>query len=76
MELCNYDLDQLIKNRLNYWFSTEEIYNILGQVVNGYQHLRKYKIIHRDLKPSNLLFKELNNKKLLIKIADFGVGLL
>ncbi|XVE63942.1 hypothetical protein DITRI_Ditri07aG0061200 [Diplodiscus trichospermus] len=61
-------LDTLLRNRGT--FSEPELAHITRQILKGLSYLHAHKIIHRDLKPSNLLV----NKKMEVKIADFGVS--
>ncbi|XWS50867.1 hypothetical protein CRYUN_Cryun12cG0126400 [Craigia yunnanensis] len=61
-------LDTLLPNRGT--FSEPELAHITKQILKGLSYLHAHKIIHRDLKPSNLLV----NKKMEVKIADFGVS--
>lgn len=48
-----------------------EIKTIFKQIVLGVDYLHQNGILHRDLKPHNIL---INKKKLLTKIADFGLS--
>ncbi|XP_022775199.1 mitogen-activated protein kinase kinase 9 [Durio zibethinus] len=61
-------LDTLLRNHGT--FSEPELAHITRQILKGLSYLHAHKIIHRDLKPSNLLV----NKKMEVKIADFGVS--
>ncbi|XP_031268406.1 mitogen-activated protein kinase kinase 9-like [Pistacia vera] len=51
-------------------FSKSSIAHIAYQVLNGLQYLHAGNIVHLDIKPSNLLV----DKRLNVKIADFGVS--
>ncbi|KAF8389707.1 hypothetical protein HHK36_024226 [Tetracentron sinense] len=51
-------------------FNEASLANIARQILNGLNYLHAHKIVHRDIKPSNLLV----NKKMEVKIADFGVS--
>ncbi|XP_047338643.1 mitogen-activated protein kinase kinase 9-like [Impatiens glandulifera] len=51
-------------------FNESSLSSIARQVLNGLSYLHGHKIIHRDIKPANLLV----NKKMDVKIADFGVS--
>ncbi|KAE8712485.1 Mitogen-activated protein kinase kinase 7 [Hibiscus syriacus] len=61
-------LDTVLRNKGT--FSEPELAHITRQILKGLSYLHSHKIIHRDLKPSNLLV----NKKMEVKIADFGVS--
>ncbi|XP_044489134.1 mitogen-activated protein kinase kinase 9-like [Mangifera indica] len=61
-------LDSLLK--INGPFSESSIAQIAYQILNGLQYLHARNIVHLDIKPSNLLV----DKKLKVKIADFGVS--
>ncbi|XP_077236006.1 MAP kinase kinase 9 [Tasmannia lanceolata] len=51
-------------------FSEKSLSGIAKQVLEGMSYLHSHKIVHRDIKPSNLLV----NRKMEVKIADFGVS--
>ncbi|KAE8709651.1 Mitogen-activated protein kinase kinase 9 [Hibiscus syriacus] len=61
-------LDTLLRNKGT--FSEPGLAHITRQILKGLSYLHSHKITHRDLKPSNLLV----NKKMEVKIADFGVS--
>ncbi|XP_010271229.1 PREDICTED: mitogen-activated protein kinase kinase 9-like [Nelumbo nucifera] len=61
-------LENVLKSRGT--FSESSLSSIARQVLNGLNYLHTQKIVHRDIKPSNLLV----NKKMEVKIADFGVS--
>lgn len=65
-ELCDSDLSKRIKRKLQ----EHEVFNFIGQLVDGYLHLFRKEIIHRDLKPANILMKDGQ-----LKIADFGFSI-
>ena len=69
MELCERDFEQEIKLRsINMRFYTEqEMYNIILQVISTLSFLQKNHITHRDIKPQNILI--LNG---IYKLGDFG----
>ena len=47
--------------------SDDEAFEIMKQIIKGYQELAKNNTIHRDLKPANILINQN-----LFKICDFG----
>ncbi|KAI3732144.1 hypothetical protein L1987_63342 [Smallanthus sonchifolius] len=51
-------------------FTERTLADIARQILNGLNYLHAHKIVHRDIKPANLLV----NKKMEVKIADFGVS--
>ena len=66
MEYCkDGDLKKYLKSKKK--LSDEEAYDILRQIIKGYQELAKNNTIHRDLKPANILINQG-----LFKICDFG----
>ena len=69
MELCERDFEQEIKLRsINMRFYTEqEMYNIMLQLISTLSFLQKNHITHRDIKPQNILI--LNG---IYKLGDFG----
>jgi len=52
MELCEYDLDHLVKVQP---FKEDDITLFLYQLSLGMKALRSQNIVHRDLKPGNIL---------------------
>ena len=69
MELADYDWEQEMNERLkkkNY-YSENELFNILTQLVKTCSLLEKNNISHRDLKPKNIL---ISNGK--YKLSDFS----
>ena len=70
MELCEYDLDYLVKLSP---FREDDITPFLFQLSKGMKALRDQNIVHRDLKPGNILIKkDPISGKMKIKLADFG----
>ncbi|CAD8203565.1 unnamed protein product [Paramecium octaurelia] len=74
MEQCDEDLDSEFERRKsNEWYSEQEAFEIIRQIISGMKYLYNNKIIHRDIKPENILIKNENPNKI-YKIGDFGVG--
>ncbi|SCN58819.1 NIMA related kinase 3, putative [Plasmodium chabaudi adami] len=72
IEFCNQgDLysDILRRKTNNEYYSENEIFNILNQILNGLSFIHKNGIIHGDLKSTNIFIKD--DK---IKIGDFGIS--
>ena len=69
MELCDKDFEQEIKERsvYNNFYTEEEIYNIMLQLISTLAILQKMHITHRDIKPQNIL---ISNG--IYKLCDFG----
>jgi len=55
-------------------YSEQEARDIVRQLVEGVDYLHNLGIAHRDLKPENLLCSEMDDGKMVIKIADFGLS--
>jgi len=55
-------------------YSELEARDIVRQLVEGVDYLHNQGIAHRDLKPENLLCSEMEDGKMIIKIADFGLS--
>jgi len=51
--------------------SEKQLLTIISQLTDTLSHIHKKGIIYRDLKPGNILIEE-NNKKINIKLTDFG----
>ncbi|KAJ5073401.1 camk family protein kinase [Anaeramoeba ignava] len=66
------DLRMKIKEKQDQgeYFTEEEIYTILIQLISGLKEIQDHKIIHRDLKSANIFI----SKKGLLKIGDFGIS--
>lgn len=66
MDFCrDGDLKKYLRNKKK--VNEEEAFEIMKQVLKGYQELARNNTIHRDLKPANIL---INGG--LFKICDFG----
>ena len=42
--------------------------------IMGFAHRLKPPIVHRDLKPANILVRQTGDKKISLKVTDFGIG--
>ncbi|CAK55847.1 unnamed protein product (macronuclear) [Paramecium tetraurelia] len=72
MEKCLTNLkDELAKKGS---FTSDEVINILKQLLNGYKPLYEKAILHRDIKPENILISNDFQGKPIYKLADFGIG--
>ena len=69
MELCQRDFEQEIKLRsINFnYYSEQELYSIMYQLITTLSFLQKNHITHRDIKPQNIL---ISNG--IYKLCDFG----
>ena len=69
MELCERDFEQEIKLRsINFnYYSEQELYSIMYQLITTLSFLQKNHITHRDIKPQNIL---ISNG--IYKLCDFG----
>ena len=47
---------------------------LIRQVVAAVRHLHERNIIHRDIKPENILFSEISEERLEVKLSDFGLS--
>ncbi len=52
--------------------STSERFNIIMQILKGFQYIHSKKILHRDISLTNILVKKYDDN-IIIKIADFGL---
>ena len=71
MELCDYNLNQIISEKK---LNVKEIKEILEQLNNVFKIMKDNAIIHRDIKPENILIKKLDNNKYLYKLTDYGLS--
>ena len=71
MELCESNLLELLQRQRGCPMNPKTVLELMRQLKNGLQILRKESIIHRDLKPANLLLTCISPIGQL-KIADFG----
>ena len=69
MELCDYNLEQIINEKKG---NIKEIKEILEQLNNAFKIMHDNAIIHKDIKPENILIKKLENNKYLYKLTDYG----
>ena len=69
MEMCDMDFEQEIKNRslYNKFYSQQEMFGIMLQLISTLSFLQKCHITHRDIKPQNIL---ISNG--IYKLCDFG----
>ncbi|KAH0576405.1 Kinase, NEK [Spironucleus salmonicida] len=69
------DLQQFINKqvRLNQKVKPVQIFSFIGQICASLSYLKQNKIIHRDIKPANIFLDKID-KKLIVKIGDFGVS--
>lgn len=44
------------------------------KIVRGVHHMHNIGVIHRDLKPENVLMGYDEDKKVMLKIIDFGIA--
>ena len=75
MELSSTDWEKEILNRQkkNQYYSEEELFKIMNDLIDTLATLQKENISHRDIKPQNILvFMNNNNDKINYKLADFG----
>jgi serine/threonine protein kinase len=63
-------MKQIIKEK-NITDREEKIKDVAKQLKNALHELHTKNIIHRDLKPDNILFN-IENEKMVLKLADFG----
>lgn len=50
--------------------SVDTIQLLMHQLLEGIAYCHEHRVLHRDLKPQNLLI----NKKMELKLADFGLA--
>ena len=69
MEMCDMDFEKEIKIRsVNFrYYSQQEMYNLMLQLITTLSFLQKCHITHRDIKPQNIL---ISNG--IYKLCDFG----
>ena len=75
MELCDKNLFDILLEREK-GLNAEEIKNILLQLNNAFNLMKKNNIMHRDIKTSNILVKYLNEEKTKYKVllCDYGIS--
>ena len=52
----------------------EEVLWLLGQAARGLDRAHAAGIVHRDLKPENMFLHQLDDKRLIVKLLDFGIA--
>ncbi|KAM3135946.1 hypothetical protein pb186bvf_011936 [Paramecium bursaria] len=72
MEKFDGDLSILMNQTKDIGFTEIEQIDAMQQILNGYKCLYEMNIIHRDLKPKNILYKKIEQNKIIYKISDFG----
>ena len=76
MEFCeNGDLMHILEKNINVCLSIDFVIDIMLQIFDVINYLHDENIIHRDLKPENFLIKLDQNKKIIIKLTDFGFSI-
>ena len=75
MELCDKNLFDILLEREK-GLNAEEIKNILLQLNNAFNLMKKNNIMHRDIKTNNILVKYLNEEKTKYKVllCDYGIS--
>ena len=75
MELCDKNLFDILLERKK-GFNAEEIKDILLQLNNAFNLMKKNNIMHRDIKTNNILVKYLNEEKTKYKVllCDYGIS--
>ena len=70
MDLAIRDWEKEIiqRNQRKNYYSENELFKILKELIHTFSELQKHKISHRDIKPQNILLFNDNT----FKIADFG----
>ncbi|KAJ3255494.1 cyclin-dependent serine/threonine protein kinase [Boothiomyces macroporosus] len=63
-------LDSDLKKYLDSDISVNTIQLLMHQLLEGIAYCHEHRVLHRDLKPQNLLI----NKKMELKLADFGLA--
>lgn len=67
------DLAGIIKERKPKADTAAKIMLRLAEIV-GFAHHLNPPVVHRDLKPANILVRQNTDKKIMLKVADFGIG--
>ncbi|CAK58840.1 unnamed protein product (macronuclear) [Paramecium tetraurelia] len=75
MEKCDEDLSIEFDKKLdeNSWYTEEEVFDILQQIIEGLKYLHSKNILHHDVKPENILIKYQTGERKIYKISDFGI---
>ena len=75
MELSSTDWEKeiLSRQKKSNYYSEDEIFKIIYDLIDTLAKLQKENISHRDIKPQNILvFFNKNNNRINYKLADFG----
>lgn len=70
LELCPFDLEAIIRDKMNVVLSPANVKSYMFMILNGVDYCHKNFVLHRDLKPGNLLIGSDHQ----VKIADFGLA--
>ena len=75
MELSSTDWEKeiLSRQKKKHFYTEEELFRIMNNLIDTLAKLQKENISHRDIKPQNILvFMNNNNDNINYKLADFG----
>lgn len=72
LEYCDKDLQTLIRERKDKWFTQAELRKMFRDILEGLNALHSRGIAHRDLKPANLLVTMGRDDSFTVKVADLG----
>jgi tRNA A-37 threonylcarbamoyl transferase component Bud32 len=56
------------------WLSVPEAVAIMFQICDGLAAAHDKAIVHRDLKPENIFLVPVRNRRMLVKLLDFGIA--
>merc|ERR1711964_623589 len=71
IELCDLSLSQWLSKNSG---STEDIWDIFTQIVEGLSYIHGNGFIHRDIKPSNIFLKWRDDGRVGAKLGDLGLA--
>jgi eukaryotic-like serine/threonine-protein kinase len=66
---------ETLTSRLRHgWLSVPEAVAIMFQICDGLAAAHDKGIVHRDLKPENIFLVPVRNRRMLVKLLDFGIA--